>query len=163
MKNYLPRTKSEEYTAKILQNLYADTHGELASFLQFSFQQFCLLPFETPLKKILEEIASQDLLHTKILAKHLVMLGQTPLMQNCDGKFFSTKQIQTETCQQSMILTDIALKEKSIINYKSAILKLNNKKLKNDLLKILKEEEIHLQMLKTLFQQLKAQKFNCKL
>lgn len=146
------------FFAGLLQNLYADDTGELASFLQFSYFSFCLNPYGEKLSRLFESIAQDDLSHTKILGETIVMLGEKPIFKNNGGKMLGTRCIKTETDVLSMLSTGIAIKEKSIINLKFTVAKIDNRYLQNTLNTILNEEIYHLGGLKDNFETLKNQK-----
>ena len=134
------------FFASLLQSLYASDDGKLISFLQFSYFSHVLSPFGDPLAKTFDIIANDDLSHAKTLAETIVMLGEKPLPSS-KGKLLSLRNIRTETDKASILLTAVELKEKSVINLRTTIAKIDNRYIKNLLTRILNEEVYSLNIL----------------
>ena len=132
------------FYAELLQDLYAGDSGEIIAFLQFSYQSFLLIPFGEQFGKIFERLANEEFLHTKKLAEAIVMLGGNPIFANSKGKFIGGRTMSQIKDIKGMLIDDIELKEKSLINYKTTILKIENQYLKNLINSIIKEEEYQL-------------------
>ena len=143
------------FFAELLQDLFAGDSGEIVAFLQFSYQSYVLLPFGENFGKIFERFANDEFLHAKKLAETIVMLGGNPIFANSQGKFIGGRTISQTKDIKGMLMDDIELKEKSLINYKTTILKIENQYLKNLLNSIIREEEYQLATLKAYFDSLK--------
>ena len=137
------------FFASLIQKLYAGDSGKLISFLQFSYYSHNLSPFGESLSRTFERIANDDLSHIKTLAEMLVMLGEKPLPK-IDGKILSLRNIKAETDKNSMWLNSIEIKERSIIDIKTVISKIDNRYIKNALTRILNEDNYNLELLRVL-------------
>ena len=149
--------KPNNYLAQQLQPLY---YENMVSFLQFSYQSFLLLPFGEVLGKIFDQIASEDLFHAKNIAESIVMLGGNPVLQNQDGFYFNSKQINQNQNPKKMLENSITQKEESIINLKTTLIKIDNKYIKNLLNSIISDEEIQLETLKTALEKTQNEQTN---
>lgn len=143
---------------KFAENIFQDLFfEETSAFLQTAFQSQVLLAHNISLGIALENISKTDQAHFSLLGKAITLLGGKPLLRTSAGKFFSGKNICQTTNALGILLEDISLKEKSIIAYKTAISKLQNRHLKKILQEILLQEEYHLEILKNVVKNFKTQ------
>ena len=147
----LTRIKHNSYYLGIVQNLYCSNESEIVSFLQFEYQKNILLPFGNDFGRLFETIAQEDLFHSSLLAEIIISLGGNPIYCDNQGKWLGGRRIDYVKNVKSMLELDIELKEKMIIDYKSAISKIDDLKIKKMLEMIVKEEEIGYFKLKELF------------
>jgi len=140
--------KTNPFYSEILQNLYMSNNGEVYSYLQLCYQSFLLAPFGESLGALFEKIANEDFLHIKILAQQIVAFGGNPVFANTQGIWLGARAINYSKNAKSMLIADIELKEKLIIDYKTAFLKIEDKNLKTLLKSIITEEEYHLSLFK---------------
>lgn len=140
--------KTNPFYAEILQNLYMGNNGEIISYLQLCYASFILIPFESEYGKIFEQIANDDFLHMKLLARHIVLFGGNPVFSNSKGIWLGGRSIKYHKDIKSILLNNIELKENSLINYKTAYSKIEDKRLKKLITSIIFDEEIHLQKFK---------------
>lgn len=143
-----------KYAENIFQNLF---YEEANAFLQSAFQSQVLLAHNISLGITLESISQADQSHFSILGKSITLLGGKPLLKTASQKFFSGRNICPYTNAQDILLEDITIKEKSVIAYKSAMLKIQTKPLKQILHQILLQEEHHLEILKNVIENFKSQ------
>lgn len=140
--------KSNPFYAEMLQNLYMGESGEVVSYLQLCYQSFMLLPFGSELGNLFEKIAGEDLLHMKLLSQYIISFGGNPVFSNSQGIWLGGRSVNYCKDKKSMILADIEIKERSLINYKTAYAKTEDKNLKNLFKSIILDEEGHLASLK---------------
>ncbi|MDD2227416.1 MAG: ferritin-like domain-containing protein [Clostridia bacterium] len=145
--NKVYEVKTNPFYSEILQNLYMGNSGEVYSYLQLCYQSFLLSPFGESLGVLFEKIASEDFWHMKILAQQIITFGGNPIFAN-QGIWLGARTINYSKNAKSMLIADIELKEKSIIDYKTALLKIEDKNLKILLKSIIAEEEYHLSLFK---------------
>ncbi len=143
--------KNNSYYQGLLQNLYAGGDGEMASFLQLSYQNFILSPFGSSHASTFASIAEEDLVHAKELAKAIIMLGGDPAFCSNQGVWLSGRVVDYVKGIKQMVAINIEAKEKSIIDYKTTIAKIEELEIKRMLEGILSEEEGHLLKLKTVY------------
>ena len=143
---------------KFAENIFQDLFfQETTDFLQSAFQSQILLAHGISLGTALEKISQADQAHFTLLGKAITLLGGKPLLYNSHKQFFSGKHISQSTNVLNILIDDIALKEKSIIAYKTAISKLRSAPLKKILQQTLMQEENHLEILKNVVKNFKTQ------
>ncbi len=149
----LKKQNANSYYLGLIQNLYAGSEGELASFLQTSYQS-ALLYEQEDICLSLQKIAEQDKKHMQLLSHAIIMLGGTPKYFNAQNKWFSTREIDYVQSLKQIVSLDIEMKEKSILDYKSTIQKVSSLDLKATLTRILQDENNHLGILKNIYSNL---------
>lgn len=137
----LSRIKNNCYYLGIVQNLYCGKEGELTSFLQFSYQSNILSPFGDVYSKVFARFAQDELFHSILLSEMIISLGGDPVYADNQGRWFGGRWIDYVKDLKQMLMLDIELKEKQIIEYKSAISKIDDNSIKQMLSAILHDEE----------------------
>lgn len=145
----LKKQNANSYYLGLVQNLYAGSEGELACFLQATYQ-FQVLD-DQEIVGTLKKIAEQDQKHLSILSHIILMLGGNPKFLNAQNKWFSTREIDYVQGVKQIISFDIELKEKVILDYKSTIQKISSSEIKSVLSRILADENNHLQALRNIY------------
>ena len=138
------------YYSGILQNLFAGSEGEVIIFLQLQYHANILKPFNDKISKLLNEIALTDLKHQQLLSHAIQMTYGNPIYATSQGKWIGGRQIDYIKDTKQIIHANIEAKEKSIIDYKLAISKIENTQIKLLLNAILIDEENHRLILKKL-------------
>ena len=146
----LTHIKHNSYYLGLIQNLYCSSESELVCFLQFEYQKNLLLPFGNDYARVFGQMAEDDLFHSELLSETIISLGGNPVYCSCQGKWLGGRQIDYVKGIKQMLELDIELKEKLIIDYKSATSKIDDMKIKKLLGMIVAEEETACQKLKTL-------------
>ena len=147
----LKKQNANSYYLGLVQNLYAGSEGELACFLQATYQFQVLEDYEQEIVDTLKKIAEQDQKHLSILSHIILMLGGNPKFLNAQNKWFSTREIDYVQGIKQIISFDIELKEKVILDYKSTIQKISSSEIKSVLSRILDDENNHLQVLRNIY------------
>lgn len=151
----LRQIKQNSYYQGLLQNLYASSDGELYSFMQFTYQSFMLSPFGVAEGNVFASLAEEELLHAKQLAEGIILLGGDPIFCGTQGKWLGGRAVDYVKGLRQMLDLNIEHKEKSIIDYKTTILKIDEPQIKSMLTSILSQEESHLYKLKEIYRSLK--------
>lgn len=138
-----------KFYADELLNLFAGEKGEVFSFLQANYTANIFLPYGDKIGKLFDKIASEDLFHSKQLSQCIVMLGGNPTYSQ-NKIFLTTKNINYSQNLTDILYSNIENKEISILNYKTALSKINNKYIQNIINSIIKDENEHLTELKNL-------------
>lgn len=146
----LTHIKHNGYYLGLIQNLYCSSESELVCFLQFEYQKNLLLPFGNDYARVFGQMAEDDLFHSELLSETIISLGGNPVYCSCQGKWLGGRQIDYVKSIKQMLELDIELKEKLIIDYKSATSKIDDMKIKKLLGMIVAEEEAACQKLKAL-------------
>lgn len=146
----LTHIKHNSYYLGIVQNLFCSSESEIVCFLQFEYQKNLLLPFGNDYARVFGQLADEDLFHSELLSETIISLGGNPIYSSCQGKWLGGRQIDYVKSIKQMLELDIELKEKLIIDYKTAISKIDDMKIKRLLDMIVLEEENACQKLKIL-------------
>lgn len=154
VKNYCKNS----YYSGILQNLYAGSEGEVILFLQLRYQAMILKNFNPKISNILNEIALCDLTHQELLSQAIEKTFGNPIYATSTGKWIGGRQIDYVKNIKQILLINLEAKEKSIIDYKVAISKIDNVQIKLLLSAILSDEENHRLILKKLISSLEQEK-----
>lgn len=144
------------YYAGILQNLYAGPEGEVVVFLQLRYHVAILKNFNSKISNILNEIAISDLRHQELLAQAIEKTYGNPFYATTQGKWISGRQIDYIKDTKQILHVNLEAKEKSIIDYKIAISKIDNVQIKQLLTAILSDEENHRLVLKRLISKIET-------
>ncbi len=150
VKNYCKNS----YYSGILQNLFAGSEGEIITFLQLQYHANIIKNFHPKIADLLNEISLTDLKHQQLLSNAIQMTYGNPIYANSQAKWIGGRQIDYLKDTKQIILTNIELKEKAIIDYKMAISKIENIQIKLLLNSILNDEENHRLILKKLLKSL---------
>lgn len=150
----LKKQNANSYYLGLVQNLYAGSEGELACFLQTTYQFDVLEQSAPEVSELLKKISEQDKKHLSILSHIILMLGGDPKFFNAQNKWFSTREVDYVQGVKQIVSYDIELKEKIIIDYKSTMQKISSPDIKAVLERILADENNHLQALKNIYENL---------
>ena len=147
----LGRIKHNDYYLGIVQDLYCGKEGEVTSFLQFTYQTNILLPFGNDYYRLFSTLASEDAFHCSLLSELIISLGGDPVFADNQGRWFGGRWIDYVKDVKQMLCLNIETKEKMIIDYKTAISKMDDMAIKQLLTAILKDEEVACLKLKEAF------------
>lgn len=148
----LSRIKHNSYYLGIVQNLFCGNEGKIVSFLQFCYQKNVLAPFGSEFANHFDEFAMQEFFHQELLCEIILSLGGDPVFCDNQGRWLSGRWIDYVKDIKQMLLLNIETKEKTIIDFKTAISKIDDLSIKQLLVAILKEDEDTLEKLKQLNQ-----------
>ena len=108
-------------------------------------------------------MALNEILHLDTLAKILLTLGEKPFYygyeNECHSQFLLSSLPYTSTPKQ-MLLDDISLKMQMIKGYENSLKKIKGEEVREKILRIKAEEELHLERLKILLKKYKDGGFN---
>ncbi len=151
-------------TARIISLLYKGNCGSLRCFLQFFYHSQIF--YKLSLTECYNEtysMALNEVLHLDSLAKSLLSLGENPVYYGYDGEchsqFLLSSLPYTHTPKQ-MLLDDISLKMQMIKTYENSLKKIKAEEIREKILRIKAEEELHLERLKILLKKYKDGEFN---
>ncbi|MBQ7885078.1 MAG: hypothetical protein IJ318_03180 [Clostridia bacterium] len=139
--------KPNGYYEGIVKNLYSGNEGEVLTFLQEMYQANMVFPFEKEQHEFLLKLYSDDIEHTKRLAEILVLMGSDPKYLNVQNVWLSGKSVDYVKSYKQMLYCNLELKEKIIIDYKTAINKISDNNINMILTLNLEDEILHKQMI----------------
>lgn len=145
----LTRIKHNDYYSGLVQNLYCGKEGKVTSFLQFTYQSNLLLPFGSSFARLFSAIADDELYHIKLLSEAIISLGGDPTYTSSQGVWLGGRWIDYVKDIRQMLSLNIEYKEKSVIDFKTTISKIDDPKIKQLLTHILKDEVEILSKLKS--------------
>lgn len=130
-------------TVALLKEDYAGVHGELTAITQYVFQNGRSTKNETFANSILQ-IAIIEMIHLDMLGDAIATLGGNPSFDN--GQYYwNASNINYAADFREMLKADIAAERTAIANYTKHIALTNNPSVKALLMRIIKDEQLHLQ------------------
>ncbi len=139
--------KPNGYYEGIVKGLYAGNEGEVLTFLQEMYQSNIVFPFEKEQYEFLRKLCEDDIEHAKRLSEILVLMGSDPKLINTQNVWISGKSIDYVKSYKQILYTNLELKEKVIIDYKTAINKISDNNINLILSLNLEDELLHKQMI----------------
>ncbi|MBE7074686.1 MAG: hypothetical protein E7376_01740 [Clostridiales bacterium] len=139
--------KPNGYYEGIIKSLYAGNEGEILTFLQEMYQANLVFPFEKQQYEFLQKLFTDDIEHTKRLAEILVLMGADPKLINTQNIWLSGKSIDYVKSYKQILYTNLELKEKIIIDYKTALNKISDNNINLILSLNLEDEILHKNMI----------------
>lgn len=143
--------KKDKNLAIYLLNSYAGIVSEDTAIHNYVFQMISQINPE--IKKILHGIAIVEMHHLEILGKLLIALGLKPIFAKVSDKnliWFSGKYVDYEMNLQDILLNNIKNEEEAIKQYEIIINKTDDINIKNILNRIIKDEQLHIEIFKNL-------------
>mgnify|MGYP004459367797 FL=1 len=138
--------KPENHTINILADLLSGKDGELCAIMQYFYQ--IAMTSDKELKRLLEEIDRDEMMHARLLADAIVQFGGIPYLCNQYNKFFTTEYLDYAMNEREFLITDIRDEEKAIKSYEKAIEMVDNESLKTLFGEIMEDEKMHLKKLR---------------
>lgn len=149
--------KPNGYYEGIVKGLYSGNEGEVLTFLQEMYQANMVFPFEKEQYEFLKKLYEDDIEHTQRIAEILVLMGADPKLINTQNIWLSGKSIDYVKSYKQMLYTNLELKEKIIIDYKTAINKISDSNINLILSLNLEDEILHKNMIIK-----QIEKINCR-
>ena len=139
--------KPNGYYQGIITNLYSGNEGEVITFMQELYQANLVFPFEKEQYNFLKKLYTDDIAHTTRLAEILVLMGADPKYLKINNIWISGKNVDYVKSYKQMLYTNLELKEKTIIDYKTALSKINDNNINLILSLNLEDELLHKNMI----------------
>lgn len=139
---------------------YSGNRGEFTATSQYSYQSFLLKPTKELYHKVIELISVNEM-------RHLEILSQILIYSNVDPKFcryidnnanlpvcWSGSNVNYEKDIKTFLENNIRAEERAIEHYKMIISRTNSENLKNIIERIIKDEQAHIRIFRTLIENL---------
>lgn len=143
------------YYARLLAEDYAGVQSELTAIAQYLYQSV-LTQTEPALAKTLARIAQDEMHHLQILAKLIHALGGDPQYRARTnptmGHFWSGQNVCYQTSVPDLLFQDIQGEKAAIEGYRRRIACILDESVRQNLQRILLDEERHLALLTRLLQ-----------
>ena len=141
-------------TAYLLSPTYAGNNGELTAILQYAYHENYFEKYGTfEVATTIKEIAICEMFHLKLLAKALINLGAPPVYTTTAFNkyaFYTTATVSRTTKPKQMLLDEISGEMQAITAYEEVIQIIDNEPVKELIMRIKLDEELHLTTLKEL-------------
>lgn len=148
--------KQNGYYEGLVTNLYSGNEGEVLTFMQEMYQANIVFPFEKEQYEFLKKLYEDDIIHAQRLSEILVLMGGDPKYINVHSIWISGKSVDYVKSYKQILYTNLELKEKTIIDYKTAISKINDNNINLILSLNLEDEILHKNMLLRQIEKLKG-------
>ena len=139
--------KPNGYYLGLITNLYSGNEGEVLTMMQEMYQANIVFPFEKEQYEFLKKLYEDDLIHINRLSQIMVLMGGDPKYLNINNIWISGKSVDYVKSFKQILYTNLELKEKIIIDYKTAISKINDQNINLILSLNLEDEILHKNML----------------
>lgn len=149
MKGYF-LTKNSYYEG-LLQDLFCGNDGFFTIFLHFFYQFNQFLVYNNNFSSIFKFVYMKELENCEVVSNLLVLMGGDAKFYSSNKKFISGSGIDYVKNLKSAFELDIELVEKSLIDVKNALVKIDNTKIKEKLRIVIKNKEEELDKLKNGF------------
>ena len=148
----------DPYSAKIISAAYATSAGELNATLQYIYHSVNFSYRGDEVRaQLLKSIAIAEMIHIDLLAEALIRLGDLPVYSFCPPahfNFYSTKFVAYSRTLRNMIEDDIMGEKYAIYGYERMLPRLKNTTLRTLICRILEDEQLHLESLKSALDEL---------
>lgn len=148
--------KPNGYYQGLITNLYSGSEGEVLTFMQEMYQANIVYPFEKEQYEFLKKLYEDDLIHINRLCQILVLMGGDPKYLSVNNVWISGRSVDYVKSYKQILYTNLELKEKTIIDYKTAISKINDENINLILSLNIEDEILHKNMLLRQIEKLKS-------
>lgn len=146
-----PLTPNSFYASLLMED-YAGSVSECTASNQYIYHHAVSKAYPDA-AEALEKIAVVEMMHMEKLAAAITALGYEPVLKNApDGNPWCAVNIQYGVSLQQRLLLDLASEYGAIENYRRHILQIKEPSLQELLLRIIKDEELHVGVFKALIE-----------
>lgn len=139
--------------ARILSSAYASSSGELNASLQYIYHSINFSCKNDEVRaELLKSIAIAEMIHLDLLGEALIRLGAQPVYSFCPPahyNFYSTKFVAYSRTLRNMVEDDIMGEKYAIYGYERMLPRLKSATLRTLICRILEDEQLHLETLKS--------------
>lgn len=143
----------DPYAARIISSAYATSAGELNATLQYIYHSISFLTKDDEKRaELLKSIAIAEMMHIHLLGEALARLGSPPVYSfspPAQFNFYSTKFVAYSRSLRNMIEDDIMGEKYAIYGYERMLPRLKNDTLRSLICRILEDEHLHVEALKS--------------
>lgn len=145
----IENAKEDFQTVAILKNLATSRYGELNGVLQYIYQSVIADQVDEDIASVFEEIGVVEMMHLDMLMHAIVDFGGNPKYEDAQGTPYNVSNVNYSTKLKDMLEGNIKGEQMAIQNYTQAISKVKNESLRRLLERILEDEERHLEIFKS--------------
>ena len=149
----LKSLEKDPVSARIISAAYATSSGEVNASLQYIYHSINFSCRDAEVRaQLLKSIAIAEMMHVNMLAEALMRLGEQPVYSFCPPahyNFYSTKFVAYSRTLRNMVEDDIMSEKYAIYGYERMLPRLKNSTLRTLICRILEDEQLHLESLKS--------------
>lgn len=139
------------YYEGLLQDLFCGNDGFFSIFMHFFYQYNQIFCFNQNFKEEFKLLCDKELEACEIISALIIQIGGDAKYYSSMRKFLSGSKIDYVKNFKMMLENDIELAEKSLLDVKSALCKIENMQIKTDLRKILVLKNEELEIIKKIY------------
>lgn len=143
--------ETNSYYLGLVQNLFSGPNSCFVAFMQFFYQHLFSKKQFPQFEECFLRLQSSEIENAQLLGEILLEMGGDPQLFSASRKYVCAKSLNYAKDIDKIFLNDIELLEINIIDLKSAIMKIDDKNLKEKLFKILDNKKLSLKLLKEEF------------
>lgn len=146
----IPRLYSNPRYCQMIYDSFGGEKGELTAINQYIYEHISLKNQEC-IRKILRDIAIEEMRHLDILGDIIIKLGGKPIYQSSNEKMWTSQNIRYDTENlQKIIRKNIEAEEGAILSYQKLIRYTNNMYLRKVYERIILDEKTHIEIFKNI-------------
>lgn len=141
-------------SGQIISFAYATLRGELTATLQYTYHHFYMGETDKDDAETLMRIAIAEMKHIDILGEAMLRLGVSPKYVQCPNTqtFYNTSTVSQSTTPVKMLMDDVQGEMNAIADYQKMLFILKNEQVAAIIQRIILDEQLHLETLKTMLQ-----------
>ena len=138
---------------KIIMDLYSGRAGELTAITQYLYQRYIIGDIDETMAKALFGISKTEMKHHSLLGEAIVKVGGDPIMGGSTC-FWSGSNLSYTQNPIQFLQNNISAEQQAICNYRRAAACINNASLSELFLRIIQDEELHIEIFNELLESL---------
>ena len=138
---------------RMIMDLYSGRAGELTAITQYLYQNYIVNDVDETMAKALFGISRTEMKHHSLLGKAIVDVGGDPIMGGSTC-FWSGSNLNYSKNPICFLQNNIAAEQQAICNYRRAAACIDNASLSELFLRIIQDEELHIEIFNDLLENL---------
>ena len=130
---------------RMLMDLYCGRAGELTAITQYLYQRYIVGDINETMAKSLFGISKAEMKHHALLGEAIVKMGGDPIMGG-SVCFWSGSNLNYSQNPIQFLQNNISAEQQAICNYRRAAACINNASLSELFLRIIQDEELHIEI-----------------
>lgn len=151
----LSEKSPNRFYVSLLLNLYASSASEMTAVLQYAYQSHYFKTYSEELEKVITGISIVEMQHINLLQNAIMAFGGQPKYISPRGIYYSARSVDYASDFAPMLLSDISSEKAAVKAYKDAAELVSDNELKELLLRIMEDEELHCKILEGILLQTK--------
>lgn len=136
---------------KMIMDLYSGRAGELTAITQYLYQHYIIGDIDDTIAEAMLGISKTEMKHHSLLGEAIVAVGGDPIMGGSTC-FWSGSNVNYSQNPIQFLQNNIAAEQQAICNYRRAAATINNASLSELFLRIIQDEELHIEIFNQLLE-----------